>query len=110
MQMPDINKKMESALIPMELAARLRKASEIRGIAKSDIVYLALMHDLANIELGPEDYQWMKEEVKKNIDRRKRSIASAIKRVNAKLSALDEKVARHLAELESNHAEQEPQS
>lgn len=49
MQMPDINKKMESALIPMELAARLRRASEEKKISKSDIIQLSLSHELANV-------------------------------------------------------------
>jgi len=66
MQMPDINKKMESALIPMELAARLRRASKEKGIAKSDIVQLALSHELQSVQLTSADYEWMAEEVKKN--------------------------------------------
>ena len=70
MQMPDINKKMESALIPMELAARLRRASEQKGIAKSDIIQLALSHELADIQLTSEDYEWMAGEVKKNETKR----------------------------------------
>ena len=70
MQMPDINKKMESALIPMELAARLRRASEQKGIAKSDIIQLALSHELADIQLTSEDYRWMAGEVRKNETKR----------------------------------------
>ena len=68
--MPDINKKMESALIPMELAARLRRASEQKGIAKSDIIQLALSHELADIQLTSEDYRWMAGEVRKNETKR----------------------------------------
>lgn len=125
MQMPDINKKMESALIPMELAARLRKASGIIGVAKSDIICLALLHYLATIELEPEDYQWMKEEVEKNRDRRKNSASlSPNNRINAKLSKeeaakrpalkghrlTEEKrmeILRRLAELGGNQVESE---
>lgn len=70
MQMPDINKKMESALIPMELAARLRRASEQKGIAKSDIIQLALSHELSDIQLTSEDYRWMAGEVRKNETKR----------------------------------------
>ena len=70
MQMPDINKKMESALTPMELAARLRRASEQKGIAKSDIIQLALSHELADIQLTSEDYRWMAGEVRKNETKR----------------------------------------
>ena len=70
MQMPDVNKKMESALIPMELAARLRRASEEKKIAKSDIIQLALTHELKNVILTSADYQWMADEVKKNEFRR----------------------------------------
>lgn len=66
MQMPDINKRMESALIPMELAARLRHASEIKGISKSDIIQLALSHELQGIQLTSTDYEWMAAQVKKN--------------------------------------------
>lgn len=66
MQMPDVNKKMESALIPMELAARLRRASEDKNIAKSDIIQLALTHELAAVQLTSDDYAWMANEVKKN--------------------------------------------
>lgn len=68
--MPDINKKMESALIPMELAARLRRASEQKGIAKSDIIQLALSHELSDIQLTSEDYRWMAGEVRKNETKR----------------------------------------
>ena len=70
MQMPDINKKMESALSPMELSARLRRASEQKGIAKSDIIQLALSHELADIQLTSEDYRWMAGEVRKNETKR----------------------------------------
>ena len=70
MQMPDVNKKMEAALIPMELAARLRRASEDKGIAKSDIIQLALTHELEKVVLTSADYQWMADEVKKNEFRR----------------------------------------
>lgn len=66
MQMPDINKKMESALIPMELSARLRRASEIKGISKSDIIQLALTHELQSVQLTSADYEWMAVQVKKN--------------------------------------------
>ena len=66
MQMPDINKRMESALIPMELSARLRKASETKGISKSDIIQLALTHELQNVQLTSADYEWMAAQVKKN--------------------------------------------
>jgi len=66
MQMPDVNKKMESALIPMELAARLRRASDEKGIAKSDIIQLALTHELKNVILTSSDYSWMAQEVAKN--------------------------------------------
>ena len=86
MQMPDVNKKMESALIPVELAARLRRASIVKGIAKSDIMQLALVHELANIQLEPEDYIWMANEVKSNKMRRVNSAAQTLARVNAKLS------------------------
>jgi hypothetical protein len=68
--MPDINKKMETALIPMELAARLRRASADKGIPKSDIIQLALSHELSCIQLTSADYQWMADEVKKNEFRR----------------------------------------
>lgn len=70
MQMPDINKKMESALIPMELAARLRRASEEKKISKSDIIQLSLSHELANVQLSSDDYEWMAAEVKKNEEKR----------------------------------------
>lgn len=70
MQMPDINKRMESALIPMELAARLRSASETKGITKSDIIQLALTHELANVQLTSADYEWMALQVKKNEEKR----------------------------------------
>lgn len=70
MQMPDINKRMESALIPMELAARLRSASETKGISKSDIIQLALTHELANVQLTSADYEWMALQVKKNEEKR----------------------------------------
>ena len=70
MQMPDVNKKMEAALIPMELAARLRRASEDKKIAKSDIIQLALTHELEKVVLTSADYQWMADEVKKNEFRR----------------------------------------
>lgn len=70
MQMPDVNKKMESALIPMELAARLKRASEEKGIAKSDIIQLALTHELTDVILTPADYEWMAREVAKNAQRR----------------------------------------
>lgn len=70
MQMPDVNKKMEAALIPMELAARLRRASEDKKIAKSDIIQLALTHELEDVVLTSADYQWMADEVKKNEFRR----------------------------------------
>lgn len=70
MQMPDINKRMESALIPMELAARLRNASEAKGISKSDIIQLALTHELANVQLTSRDYEWMALQVKKNEEKR----------------------------------------
>lgn len=70
MQMPDVNKKMESALIPMELAARLRKASEEKKIAKSDIIQLALTHELSGVQLTSDDYEWMASEVKKNEEKR----------------------------------------
>lgn len=66
MQMPDVNKKMESALIPMELAARLKRASEEKKIAKSDIIQLALTHELKDVELQSSDYAWMAQEVAKN--------------------------------------------
>ena len=70
MQMPDVNKRMESALIPMELAARLRRASENSKIAKSDIIQLALSHELSGIQLTSADYEWMAREVAKNEARR----------------------------------------
>lgn len=70
MQMPDINKKMESALIPMELAARLRRASRDKRISKSDIIQLSLTHELSSVQLSSDDYKWIARNVKKNEERR----------------------------------------
>ena len=66
MRMPDVNKRNEGVLLPMSLAAKLRKASNEKGISKSDIIQLALTHELQGVQLTSEDYEWMAAEVKKN--------------------------------------------
>lgn len=70
MQMPNVNKRNEGVLLPMSLAAKLRRASIEKGISKSDIIQLALSHELQGVQLTSEDYEWMAAEVKKNESKR----------------------------------------
>lgn len=69
--MPDVNKVIRSVQIPLELMARLRKLAEVRQMTVGQLINFILHEQLDHIALDESDYEWIKNEVKKNEQKRK---------------------------------------
>lgn len=69
--MPDVNKVIRSVQIPLELMARLRKLAEARQMTVGQLINFILHEQLDHIALEESDYEWIKNEVRKNEEKRK---------------------------------------
>ncbi len=69
--MPDVNKVIRSVQIPLELMARLRKLAEARQMTVGQLINFILHEQLDHIALDESDYEWIKNEVRKNEEKRK---------------------------------------
>ena len=69
--MPDVNKVIRSVQIPLELMARLRKLAVVRQMTVGQLINFILHEQLDHIALDESDYEWIKNEVRKNEQKRK---------------------------------------
>jgi hypothetical protein len=69
--MPDVNKVIRSVQIPLELMARLRKLAAARQMTVGQLINFILHEQLDHIALDESDYEWIKNEVRKNEQKRK---------------------------------------
>lgn len=69
---PDVNKVIRSIQIPLELMARLRILANERKMTISQVINFILHEELDRIELKEEDYEWIRNEVRKNEEKRKK--------------------------------------
>lgn len=69
--MPDVNKVIRSVQIPLELMARLRKLAAARQMTVGQLINFILHEQLDHIALEESDYEWIKNEVRKNEEKRK---------------------------------------
>ena len=70
---PDVNKVIRSIQIPLELMARLRKLAAARCMTVGQLINFILHEQLDGIALTEDDYEWIRNEVKKNEDKRRKN-------------------------------------
>ncbi len=68
---PDVNKVVASVRVPVELMARLRSLARERKMTLTQLINFILHEELDSRPLSLEDLEWIKNEVRKNEDKRK---------------------------------------
>lgn len=70
---PDTNKKQLGILIPLTLYAKIKRGAEDHSMSITDYATWSLTNDMQRIELLPEDYEWIADQVKRNLAKRSQS-------------------------------------
>lgn len=68
---PDVNKVVAFVRVPVELMARLRSLARERKMTLTQLINFILHEELDSRPLSLEDLEWIKNEVRKNEDKRK---------------------------------------
>lgn len=68
---PDVNKVVASVRVPVERMARLRSLARERKMTLTQLINFILHEELDSRPLSLEDLEWIKNEVRKNEDKRK---------------------------------------
>lgn len=68
--MPSVNVRLISVTMPLELLAQVRSFAATHQMSINDAVRYLLDKALEDVELMPEDYEWIAAEVRKNIAKR----------------------------------------
>ena len=68
---PDVNKRIGTIQIPLELWARLKKEAERLEMSINQLITFILHEKLDSISLEETDYEWIRAEVKKNEQKRR---------------------------------------
>lgn len=69
--MPDINKKFVNSLLSIELVAKIKKRAKELGMTTTELISFLLDRELSTTILTAEDYEWIAEQVRKNLSKRK---------------------------------------
>ena len=67
---PDTNKKQLGILIPLALFAKIRRAAHDHKMSITDYATWQLSRAISTVELTPEDYEWIADQVRNNINKR----------------------------------------
>lgn len=69
---PDVNTIIRSIQIPLELMARLKVLAKRRQMSVSQLIVFILHQELDAIALTEDDYEWIREQVRKNTEKRRK--------------------------------------
>jgi predicted DNA binding CopG/RHH family protein len=70
----DVNDGRIAVRIPLDLLARIKRLAGERKMTLTDFLMYILHKELDKIALTEEDIEWIKKEVKKNEERRKKGV------------------------------------